>query len=208
MGAKPNTAVTTCGAAGFSQSRISVTFGASGLVVIELLIYIKTEIRVTNCIADRVSDRPVWLFVRNFSRTPRFLPKNMVLLIESKSPFEVSEVLRDMQRAFVKCINVLEAARDDCEAHFGNGGCREARCEGSGNSQAHFKNVTNIGETRRNSTLGEGIPKHCKFIGGEGVESEAFKYRKDSGDHTVQQRMNLLKSQLRRRTRSSLGVSD
>lgn len=70
----------------FSKVRIAVTTGESGMIVIESLLYITTEVRFANEIAEVVQDRQFWMFVKILSQTQRCLPKHMVVEMESKIP--------------------------------------------------------------------------------------------------------------------------
>lgn len=62
-----------------SRTRLAVTTEESGLVVNEPPVDQETNLRVANGVAEVKPNKPFWLFVCNFGRVERHLPKNMVI---------------------------------------------------------------------------------------------------------------------------------
>lgn len=80
----------------------------------------------------------------------------------SKRPLEVSEVPEDMERLFVKWVNICESAREESDAQFGKRGHKEDHHRIMENKEAHFKNEYQ-GKREIIQLFEEGVPKNVNL---------------------------------------------
>lgn len=94
----------------FFQAKLTVTTETSGLVVTEPLVYVRTQLRLTNGVAEVKPNQPFRMFMSKFSRTPRRLPKIMVVGMAMKTALQITELTEKMGRNFARCQNISGAS--------------------------------------------------------------------------------------------------